>query len=239
MHLICNSVIFSSTSVSEWDIFAATSDFLTGAPFNKTRLTHPPSGGIWDTTFGASVIPRLERLQNSTSVVRLENDACWAAYDTTLVSKWGDVLLISTKLSTNDSSSSPGPGGGASGLCDTLIEDDAEKCSENSRPDLNNWPLAGGPDYSWLNQPGNGKVSHCMAEVIQEHCKMRLSMPFIYTVIACNFVKMIYIWIIFWKLDCHPLVTIGDAIASFLDSPGMSILLFTSNIDFYAGNVGH
>ena len=39
-------------------------------------------------------------------------------------------------------------------------------------------------------------------------------------VIVCNGIKVICMGIIVWKLDPDPLVTTGDAIASFLDSPG-------------------
>ena len=231
IHLIYNSVIFSSTSYSEWTFFAVTSDFLTGAPFNKTALTYYEG---WESSFDPR-LDRLERLQNSTSLVRLENDACLDAYGTAFVSKWGDVLLISTNPSINDSLlnqayAQTGPGTGDSPFCYTLIPADRTKCSIDGRPDPNNWVVWGEWDDS---QTSDGSISHCMAERAQEHCKIRFSMPFMCAVIACNLVKMTCMWIIVWKLDPYPLVTIGDAIASFLDSPGMDIPYFVSYIHSY------
>ena len=41
-------------------------------------------------------------------------------------------------------------------------------------------------------------------------------------VMVCNFIKMICMAWIAWKQDSEPLVTLGDAIASFLKTPDIS-----------------
>lgn len=59
-----------------------------------------------------------------------------------------------------------------------------------------------------------------MAAKAQEHCKIRFNTSFVVAVIVCNLIKAICMGIVVWRLDPFPLVTIGDAIASFLDAPG-------------------
>ena len=207
-HLVYNSVIFSSTSVSNWIAFAVTNDFLAGAAYNINDT--------WTDTGGGNIPVKLGRLRNSTSLVRLENEACITAYHTGLVSVWSDLLVVSTQQSSNNSYLNLWAGGsginkGRSDLC-YLVPDDDDSCyHEGGMPNPYNWVL---------NSPGQPQVSYCMAAKAQQQCKMRFSVPLMIAVVVFNLVKVICIGVIVWKLDPYPLVTIGDAIASFLDSPG-------------------
>lgn len=212
LHLIYNSVIFASTSISEWNDFGVTSDFLTGAPFNVSVQVSGP--------LAESFKPRVARLQNSTSLVRLENEACLAAYNNTVITSWGDVLVISTQPSSNNSllwvMGHPwSPETGDLGFCDSLGRKDYYKCLDDGSPSPNTWT-----SVDEQNPEISGKVLYCMAEKALQHCKIRLSVSFMIAVIVCNGIKVICMGIIVWKLDPDPLVTIGDAMASFLDSPG-------------------
>ena len=221
LHLIYNSVIFASTSISEWNAFGVTSDFLTGAPFNV-------SGVLGDYREAEGFELRVERLQNSTSLIRLENDACLAAYNKTIISSWGDVLVISTRSSSNNSllwAVGPpwGPETGDLGFCTSFAHENYGECLRNGSPSPNTWT-----EEDPLNPNVRGKVFYCMAEKALQHCRIRLSVSFMIAVIVCNGIKVICMGFIVWKLDPHPLVTIGDAIASFLDSPGECLFYFLS-----------
>ena len=213
LHLMYNSVIFSSTSMSEWQGFAVTSDFLSGAPFSVNgtdRASNPliPVGALTD---------RLGKLRNSTTLFYLDNKDCIAAYSEQIVSAWGDVLVFSAQPSTNNSFlnlMTPGPYSSDESTGGDL-------CDLGSGGSCNNdGPGAPNPDNWVLSAPGSPQVSHCMAEKASQHCKMRFSVPLMVAVIACNVAKVFCMGIIVWKLDPHPLVTLGDAIASFLDAPG-------------------
>ena len=68
-----------------------------------------------------------------------------------------------------------------------------------------------------------------MAKEAVQHCEMRYSIPLMAAVIVCNFIKGICMGTLSWKLDSHPLATLGDAIASFLDAPDMDI---ANNVPF-------
>lgn len=79
----------------------------------------------------------------------------------------------------------------------------------------------GAPDpKNWTLPYDGGMLSYCMAENAQEHCRIQFSMSLMVAVIVCNIIKVMCMGIIVWKLDPKPLFTIGDAIATFLDSPG-------------------
>lgn len=74
---------------------------------------------------------------------------------------------------------------------------------------------------SWLFRQWD--VQCCMGEGVEEHCKLQLCLAITIPVICCNFIKMIcMVWII--KRDSEPLVTLGDAIASFSDTPDQIVL---------------
>lgn len=63
------------------------------------------------------------------------------------------------------------------------------------------------------------KVEYCLAMEMESHCKVRYSAVFMILAIVSNSIKtgiLLYIWL--WSSDV-PLLTIGDAIASFLCRP--------------------
>ena len=117
-----------------------------------------------------------------------------------------------------------GPETGDLGFCDSLGRKDYDKCLDDGSLDPKTWNST-----DWQKPESSGKVLYCMAEKALQHCKIRLSVSFMVAVIVCNGIKVICIGIIVWKLDPDPLVTIGDAIASFLGSPGECLFYFLSS----------
>ena len=63
-----------------------------------------------------------------------------------------------------------------------------------------------------------------MATKAQQHCKISFSGLLISAVVVCNFIKVVYTASMVWKMDPYPLIAIGDAIASFLNSPGAYVI---------------
>ena len=207
-----NSVIFSTASVSEWYAFAVIDSFLTGAPYSVGSTG--PSYGLINEYDPNIVAAKLGRLRNLTSLTRLDNEACVAAYAANIVSTWSDLLLVSTLQNTNNSylnlaTQWQDPDLQVSGLC-SLTPSPEQSCMDTGKPDPDNWALRG---------PDEPMVSYCMATEAAQHCKVQLSVPLMIAIIFCNIVKMICMWVIVCN-DAHALVTVGDAIASFLDFPG-------------------
>lgn len=62
-------------------------------------------------------------------------------------------------------------------------------------------------------------VKSCYSKVEPETCKVRFSRSIILVVILCNACKAVCMFMVSWKSEGSPLVTLGVAIASFLDDP--------------------
>ena len=65
------------------------------------------------------------------------------------------------------------------------------------------------------------EVLHCMALKAPAVCEFQFSLPLLSVVLACNVIKLICIGIVAWRSDWLPLITIGDAISSFLERPDL------------------
>lgn len=91
-------------------------------------------------------------------------------------------------------------------------------------------PRGVGPNYVLDSDfPYRGvwiSVDYCMAQKAPEQCKIFLSIPFLVVVIICNCSKLICLAILLSQTHQHPLITFGDGIAEFLQSPDK----LTSNV---------
>lgn len=67
--------------------------------------------------------------------------------------------------------------------------------------------------------PFDHEVDHCYSELVEETCSYSGNIPIIAVVIVCNFIKMVCMFITAFRLGTGSLITIGDAVASFLEEP--------------------
>lgn len=65
-------------------------------------------------------------------------------------------------------------------------------------------------------------IQYCLSVPVEEHCELQVSLAIIIVVIICNLIKVICMSIIALSQDTEPLVTLDDAIASFLDRPDLT-----------------
>lgn len=76
--------------------------------------------------------------------------------------------------------------------------------------------------YGLAQDVANLTVSYCLAEPIDRVCHVGLSVTLLLAVTACVFVKTItavVVTLVLGHRDSAPLVTLGDAIASFIEQP--------------------
>lgn len=76
--------------------------------------------------------------------------------------------------------------------------------------DPQSWNLFGAP------------VSYCLAQKTEEHCEVKMSLYLMLAVASCNLAKLICLILSFLAFQEEMLVTIGDAVASFLGRPDTS-----------------
>ncbi|KAL3459041.1 hypothetical protein BJX64DRAFT_207999 [Aspergillus heterothallicus] len=67
--------------------------------------------------------------------------------------------------------------------------------------------------------PASVKPSHCLVKKIDEDCELYMSVPICLAVIACNVIKLVCMFMASRMPQKEILLTVGDAVASFLDRP--------------------
>jgi hypothetical protein len=65
-------------------------------------------------------------------------------------------------------------------------------------------------------QPFGNKVDYCLSEVLSDRCRVQFVPPLAYIVMCFNFLKASILLFVFFVEKDNPIMTIGDAVASFL-----------------------
>jgi hypothetical protein len=162
---------------------------------------------------------RLEvyRLVQSGNLDRLELGACIDEYAKLFQSTRSHLLLVSVGLTgvgfpekypvTFDQGAGLQP---YRWVCNQYLEP--------SRPDCdNNLPRVRKNVSDW--RPFGSIVEYCLSEPIEEHCKFRFSTTISWLVIGLNFLKFVLMCGVVFGVKEEPLMTIGDAISSFMRNP--------------------
>ena len=194
-----------------------------------TGAAYPVDREATTLTNGHSIAELLDTFRsNSSSLVRLDNEACLNAYSSPLQSAWSSVLLVTSQINKNGSYLNETIQTHLGSLqtlpfCYFLPQDDLAACDQQGFIDPNHWRL---------NVKGDPQVAYCMAFPAQEHCQVRFSVNLMIVVLICNCIKIACFGFIAYRADARPLVTLGDAIASFLERPGKLYLSYHRRISF-------
>ncbi|KIV94260.1 hypothetical protein PV10_02043 [Exophiala mesophila] len=234
LHLLFNSAFFSSIATTDYTVTFATPGFLEGDFFNYTR----PAGASFRVPDLQDLVAETQQqvLVNASQFERLENADCVDAYASELITKRRSVIVIS------DQPPSPGNGSvllaaGANtgqrssssyawicplpdspyvipGVSNTYTYPRGDNCPsqiDGNRLDIENW------------RPSNISADYCMSQLIEEKCGFYANLAILWTVFACNVVKLIIMaYIIVSSVIDKPLMTIGDAVASFIVDPDVA-----------------
>lgn len=175
-------------------------------------------------------------LLNASQFERLENSDCVDAYASDIITKRrsvivisndrpfpenGSVLLASAARTGKQISSSyawlcPLPDRpyvipGLSNTYSYFPEDTCPVQIDRNRLDIDNW------------RPTNISADYCMSELVQEECGFYANLAILWAVFACNIVKLIIMaYMIVSSVIDKPLMTIGDAVVSFIVDPDMT-----------------
>lgn len=200
LHLMYNSAVFDNLASRQSIYFVVSEGLLSGAVSEAGLLNMP--GEYW---------VRLEPLRVSYSndkLDRLENQDCITIYGKEFISKNADFLAVtwthanSTATLYNYGVDPKGLVCPSSGpLCDPQILETQVKKAQS-------WKA--GDHYP---------IEYCLSQPIAERCKLQFSLPILLIVTICNLVKTVCTVLILVKERSQPLVTLGDAISSFLMEP--------------------
>ena len=235
LHILWNSVLFSTLQSNDYAVITVNQDFLNGngpdCP-NKFNFSDP----ILENSY-PDVICSMYLAAIANNLTMLEPKDCIKNYGTKLQTHWSNVFVVvnatsplpsiyffdktnsdlhwpslyddSRSLETNLADMSiPG------WMCSELVEGCglAELLIDSSHWTIN---LSG----SFATPMPNLLVDHCLAESTVETCKLQYSSWILYVVIASNAIKLFSVIMTLKIIKGHHLITLGDAVASFLIDP--------------------
>ena len=98
---------------------------------------------------------------------------------------------------------------------------DADFCDAKKQASANPWVLETAQMASYYNSgPLNYfEVDYCLVRKAQPHCTVNLSIQLMVTVIVCNGIKLACFLACLTIKEHKPLVTVGDAVCSFMTKP--------------------
>lgn len=223
-----NTAVFSTLAANNYNYIIATESFLNSTPvYNGTAK---------DVEVSATIIDAMNEKAINGSLVKYEPLECQNAYGEPFVSRFRNVMLVTTdKNATNNVL-----GGRLASIRDldgfndipytwicgdgytqsswskyvnrTIYGQDCTKSTAANFTNTDGWQLFG------------HRISYCMVEEVVEHCSLSFSLPIMITVITANVLKFLVMLLTLWKLRNRPLVTIGDAVASFLEVPDLTTI---------------
>ncbi|KAF2491784.1 hypothetical protein BU16DRAFT_574727 [Lophium mytilinum] len=256
LHLFYNSVIFSSIAANEYQIFTVNPAFVAGS-FN---YTDPYCGGEdAATTLGNCSGKRLHTLANANngSLQRLSPADCITAYGQNFVTDRNTLLLV-VNTTSNPRDSSPAAilqmtaSQNEEAGCNRpnekypwICQQDGSSCrSKDYTPCESRLDAIKANASGWQPFEADYPVLYCLSETVPEHCKLQFSFQLGIIVTVLNLAKVIiFAYLVLSGLNT-PLMTVGDAIASFLDRPdaateGMSLLAKDDVVKGKSGNWTH
>ena len=239
LHLVYNSAIISNTSYSDYKVFIFTQGLVNNVTLAKIP-DYEALVNLGPTQLPSSVASKehmrhlFSSLHTGEHVERLTNEDCVAKYGSSTVSKWGDVMLITSDQVLQDATASPSttPEGSSSveqGRYVSILDGPLKRSSTTGLPFIDNSWICNYRSHCDLNTARrnatgwrvNGHpILYCLRTKVSETCQLQFNEPILSTVIICNSIKLICLVLLLHAKYFEPLVTLGDAIASFLDRPG-------------------
>ncbi|GAB1318664.1 hypothetical protein MFIFM68171_08874 [Madurella fahalii] len=220
LHLFYNSAVFTSISCNNYAVSVVNEAFLTTG--NRTALPLYLQTSSMEAMYRGALDGRLERL---------DRDACFEAYASNFQSSRGDLLLV--HYGTDLPESSPyewdresrvgydwsSYGCGRSQAYEWICTDyrvpyqsgtPCEDLIPGLKADLGSWAPFGSP------------VKECFSLPTAERCKLLFSPTLCWLVTMLNLLKALLILFAALRPDTEPLLTLGDALASFMRVPDES-----------------
>ena len=247
LHLLYNSAVFSSLAAVEYSVYAGSNDLFDGHAVNWST---PITGSMQNYT--------IQILRNASNWQRLDNEDCIKAYGQSFVSAHADLLAISPDLNASelavwvsDSGLDVGPGTSETPydwICQSEVPASGGSVNCNLNQILNaasSWTLPNAssiPQNSGYDQkaPAKFAVDHCLSKPVEERCRLQFSVVIMIVVIICNLIKTICMLLTLFYHRLQPLVTLGDAISSFLENrdPTTANMCLVGKTSFLQGSWG-
>ena len=197
LHLLYNSAIFSTIGANEYETFVGSENLVTGVGFNSSL----PLG---DSSYPNRTLRYFQQAANWTN---LTNEECIKLYSQQFVTDNNNVLAVTSFLSATSpvlNSTFPvwqcEPGDFP---CSGVVPCDTKAL-------LANWTIV---------LPPSVPIEYCLSQKVKGHCTLQFSILIITIVIGCNITKLACMVVLLLRQEAKPLVTLGDTVESFLETP--------------------
>ncbi|KIK53457.1 hypothetical protein GYMLUDRAFT_134315, partial [Collybiopsis luxurians FD-317 M1] len=211
LHLLYNSSFFSTLSANKYSVYIAQGPDQQNIPLARTTGRQVPESFISNWTI-------------------LSPSDCINAYASDFVSNWstvipvvgdyisnGSLILLEDNALPDDSGEFAYGGNPFTWICSGMDEPTKLCSSVWGNIDPSNWKLQVYIDSSRSDQAL--PVNYCISQLVVPKCQLNFNLPLLAIVIVFNVVKVVCMSFVAMRIKDGPLVTIGDAIASFIDKP--------------------
>lgn len=233
-HTSPSKIDLRTNAIQSLGVVVARQNFLAGEPFLEDLTAWDRSSGNWDYSgFNQTdVYIGLRELQqffarksaNDDQVKVAQPSDCVRAYTGQLISEYSDVLLL-TKTKNRGNSSFLALDVARQSNTDWMRDDyfATDKHSSDWSTSKLLTQLDNGKAWNMTISQANVQIDHCLLRKT-DRTKLQLCVPFLAIVVVCNLLKSA---VMLWTgcgLQSDPLVTVGDALSSFLQDPSNQIV---------------
>ena len=225
-----NSAVFSTIVANEYMVVTAPESFIKSGIAKTVNVYETLNHYFVYNDFERSVVnsrrAAIGIFNHLNTMERLENEDCIREYSQEFLSRRRDVVLVSETaciyseevIRYNISTTDDHTGSNSHSWIDgTQLEHGNERLhttlcgnpSDTIATNTSEWGVY------WNSSV---KVKYCLSQQVDEQCEVHFSIQIMIVVILCNFVKAISMLMVLFVYKKPPLITMGDAVASFLNS---------------------
>ena len=225
LHLLYNSVVFSTLSAQDYSIFATNVRLVSGRPLNRSLLNDLQATGSYQYVNNVQ-IDAIPDQKNVSEWQKLDNKDCIKAYEQDYVSAHGDLLLV---LPTANATGTiflvtevwAGLNENFGWICTTNFQSGCFTDAASS--EAGNWTVSYMPGQVPVSNGSIEQFDHpiqyCLSQQVEEQCHVQISLVILGVVVACNATKTLCMLLTIRCQKSQPMVTLGDAIESFTQDP--------------------
>ncbi|KAL5047058.1 hypothetical protein BDW71DRAFT_180947 [Aspergillus fruticulosus] len=223
LHLFYNSTVYATISANGYDVFVANSSFTSFTPSDVTTVYDEDYKLRWDGNRDVSAT-RIVASAQAGNLTHMAPQECISAYATSWQSKHGSLVIISDAFNGSMSAIqlverqlAPWVGNNEDDPFGWICADERRAPTPDHRCQYYLGDVKSKANSSWVVK--GYKVEYCLVETVAEKCTLEFSLPLAIVVIATNLIKAVLIVLASLVLGSTPLLTVGDAVASFLRVP--------------------
>ena len=236
IHLMWNSVIFSTIQDNSYVVVGASASILQDSQFDckagsfNLTLLNFSFGNDYDDVVCDMFNDARVSTEAKTPLVMLDTKECMQQYGTNIQSKWSNVIVVVDHVAFNSSCGVEPLPSDATQLfafeaegrfwhdgheCSSLDRTTSASLIQPDEPLIYNYAEGG----LYLEDFPQYPVKYCLATEGLKSCRLEYSLPILLIVIFCNAIKLSAIIYAAKTIKKDHFITLGDAVASFLEVP--------------------